>query len=112
MADNVRVAVRVRPFNAREVAAGSRNIITINKALQQTIIENPETGEKKDFTFDFSYNSHVPRDDPEYASQTTVWEDLGVSVLDCAWNGFNVSLFAYGQVGAGTCCGMFSAPGL
>lgn len=50
------------------------------------------------FTFDFSYNSFVPRDDPAYASQDTVWNDIGVGVLKNAYEGFNCSLFAYGQV--------------
>ena len=39
--------------------------------------------------------------DPEFASQDTVWNDLGIKVLEHAWEGFNVSLFAYGQTGAG-----------
>jgi hypothetical protein len=39
------------------------------------------------FTFDYSYNSFVPRDDSEYASQNTVWNDIGVSVLDNAYQG-------------------------
>jgi hypothetical protein len=67
-----------------------------------------------------SYNSFAPSSDPEHASQQTVWEDIGVKVrervrlglvhfgrltlkcekvLEHAWNGFNVSLFAYGQTG-------------
>ena len=44
-------------------------------------------GKEHKFTFDFSYNSFVPRDDPDYASQTTVWEDLGVGVLQNAFDG-------------------------
>jgi len=50
--------------------------------------------ETKRFTFDYSYNSFLPKDDPNYASQETVWDDLGTSVLDSAWEGYNVSLFA------------------
>ncbi len=42
---------------------------------------------EKQFTFDYSYNSFVPRDDPEYASQDTVWRDIGVAVLENAYNG-------------------------
>jgi hypothetical protein len=44
-------------------------------------------GKEKSFTFDFSYNSFVPRDDPEYASQDTVWRDIGVGVLTNAYQG-------------------------
>ncbi|GLD98628.1 hypothetical protein PINS_up007345 [Pythium insidiosum] len=53
---------------------------------QQTIITDPETGVEKAFTFDYSYNSFVPSDDPDFASQDTVWNDIGikVSTMDCA----------------------------
>jgi hypothetical protein len=71
------------------------------KETQQTIITDPETGAEKIFTFDYSYNSFLPSDDPDFASQDTVWDDLGVKVLEHAWQGFNVSLFAYGQTGSG-----------
>ena len=36
-----------------------------------------------------------------YASQSMVFDDLGKSVLDNAFLGFNCSLFAYGQTGSG-----------
>jgi kinesin family member 1 len=48
-----------------------------------------------------SYNSFAPEADPDFASQDTVWNDIGIKVLEHAWNGFNVSLFAYGQTGSG-----------
>uniref|UniRef100_H3G803 Kinesin-like protein n=1 Tax=Phytophthora ramorum TaxID=164328 RepID=H3G803_PHYRM len=98
---NVQVAVRVRPFNEREKSMESTSCIRMVKETQQTIITDPETNVEKVFTFDYSYNSFAPPSEPEHASQQTVWEDIGVKVLEHAWNGFNVSLFAYGQTGAG-----------
>jgi kinesin family protein 1 len=53
------------------------------------------------FSFDFSYNSFLARDDPEYATQAQVYGDLGVGILNNAFEGYNCSLFAYGQTGAG-----------
>eukprot|EP00753_Platysulcus_tardus_P020392 PLAT8018.2.p1 GENE.PLAT8018.2~~PLAT8018.2.p1 ORF type:complete len:1234 (-),score=747.63 PLAT8018.2:64-3765(-) len=100
MSDNVRVAVRVRPFNGREKAMNAVCCIKMNKETQQTMIVHEDGSERK-FTFDFSYNSFVDSDHPDYASQQIVYEDLGVDVLNNAWKGFNVSLFAYGQTGAG-----------
>lgn len=41
MADNVKVAVRVRPFNKREIERDASCVITMNKATQQTAITNP-----------------------------------------------------------------------
>ena len=36
----------------------------------KTIITNPANQVEKAFTFDFSYNSFVPKDHANYASQT------------------------------------------
>jgi hypothetical protein len=65
-----------------------------------TIITHPETGQEKNFTYDFSYDSFDSKAEG-FASQETVWKDLGYIVLDNAWEGYNVTLFAYGQTGAG-----------
>ncbi len=57
MADeNVKVAVRTRPFNQREKDAKSKLIVQMNGP--QTIITDPKTNEEKKFAFDFSYWSH------------------------------------------------------
>ncbi|MES1911981.1 MAG: hypothetical protein MHM6MM_004331 [Cercozoa sp. M6MM] len=106
---SVRVAVRVRPFNSREVNMKSKLVIGMNGA--QTTIKDPETGQVKTFTFDFSYWSHdgykeesdglLVATKPKYATQQIVFDDLGKDILDNAWKGFNCSLFAYGQTGSG-----------
>ena len=65
MADNVKVAVRVRPFNSREKERDASCIIQMNGNV--TSITNPENGEVKNFAFDYSYWSHAPADN--FASQ-------------------------------------------
>ena len=96
--EKVKVAVRVRPFNGREKDRGSKCVIDMQDKLTKII--NPANNETKSFTFDFSYWSHDPSH-PNYASQKTVFNDLGTLVLENAWAGYNVSLFAYGQTGSG-----------
>jgi len=106
---SVRVAVRVRPFNSREITMNAKLIIGMDGPL--TTIMNPETQKERPFTFDFSYWSHdsfrVDEDgechavDPKYATQRKVFNDLGQDVLDSAFEGYNSTLFAYGQTGAG-----------
>ena len=44
MADNVRVAVRVRPFNQRERDHDAKCIIRMDPHTQSTVIVNPEDG--------------------------------------------------------------------
>ena len=87
---------------------------------ETTIIYDPHTGTKKKFTFDHSYWSHdgfitdpetkiFVKDKPEsiYASQIKVFNDLGVEVLDNAFDGFHTCLFAYGQTGSGKSYSIF-----
>ncbi|TYZ58847.1 hypothetical protein PybrP1_000483 [[Pythium] brassicae (nom. inval.)] len=81
MSENVQVAVRVRPFNEREKLLLSTPCIKMVKETHQTIITDPETNAEKPFTFDYSYNSFVDADDPDHASQDTVWDDIGVKVI-------------------------------
>ena len=52
------------------------------------------------FTFDFSHWSHA-RQDPHFAGQDKVFNDLGSDVVKQAFNGYNVCVFAYGQTGSG-----------
>lgn len=109
MAEAVKVAVRIRPFNGREKDRNSKCCIEMNGA--QTTITDPDSGEAKDFAFDFSYWSHdgfheddtgaLIGDTDKYATQRKVFDDLGQGVLKNAQQGFNCSLFAYGQTGAG-----------
>ena len=53
---SVKVAVRLRPFNPRETELGSKLIIEMNN--NTTKIKDPESGDKRDFTFDYSFWSH------------------------------------------------------
>jgi len=55
--DNVKVAVRVRPYNSREKERDARCIIEM--AGGTTSITNPDTGEVKSFSFDYSYWRYI-----------------------------------------------------
>lgn len=43
----------------------------------------------------------VQTDDPCFASQNQVYNDIGKEMLQHAFEGYNVCIFAYGQTGAG-----------
>jgi kinesin family protein 1 len=109
---SVKVAVRVRPYNAREKTMASQCIIEMDGNM--TKITDPSSGKDKKFYFDYSYWSHdgfTTEDDTGvlvkdssssiYASQRNVFDDLGIEVLDNAWQGYHTCLFAYGQTGSG-----------
>uniref|UniRef100_A0A8C4WJZ1 Kinesin-like protein n=1 Tax=Gopherus evgoodei TaxID=1825980 RepID=A0A8C4WJZ1_9SAUR len=90
-----------------EKVAKVRNIKVDNR------LEGPwDTTEKiVAFGFDFCYWSVDP-EDPKYASQEVVFQDLGTSVLSGAFKGYNICLFAYGQTGSGKTYTMMGTPGI
>ncbi|XP_075332649.1 kinesin-like protein KIF1B isoform X15 [Odontesthes bonariensis] len=98
---SVKVAVRVRPFNTRETSKDSKCIIQMQG--NTTTILNPKAPKEpaKTFSFDYSYWSHTTPEDPSFASQTRVFNDIGKEMLEHAFEGYNVCIFAYGQTGAG-----------
>ncbi|KAM4016112.1 kinesin-like protein KIF1B isoform 17-T23 [Anomaloglossus baeobatrachus] len=98
---SVKVAVRVRPFNNRELGKESKCIIQMQG--NSTSILNPKNPKEpaKSFSFDYSYWSHTSPDDPSFASQSRVYNDIGKEMLEHAFEGYNVCIFAYGQTGAG-----------
>ncbi|GAN07760.1 kinesin-like protein [Mucor ambiguus] len=102
---NIKVVVRCRPMNAREIARGAVGLIRMDG--NQTIISRPpdqrtgkESEDIKAFTFDKSYWS-ADKNDPRYADQQTVYNDMGEELLDHAFDGYNCCIFAYGQTGSG-----------
>ncbi|OWF37465.1 Kinesin-like protein KLP6 [Mizuhopecten yessoensis] len=82
---------------------------------EENITDPSGSDEPRKFTFDFSYWSHdgckenngYYEPDPsqpngkKFADQKSVYNDLGVGVLENAWGGYNSTLFAYGQTGSG-----------
>ncbi|KAL7991317.1 hypothetical protein Chor_015573 [Crotalus horridus] len=94
--------------NIREQELDAKFIISMEK--NQTKITNlkiPEGGtgdlgreRTKIFTYDFSYFSADP-ERPNYASQEMVFNNLGIDVLQSAFEGYNACIFAYGQTGSG-----------
>ncbi|XP_072548482.1 kinesin-like protein KIF1C [Salminus brasiliensis] len=101
MASSVKVAVRVRPFNNREINRNAKCVIQMQD--KSTCIINPKQPKDapKNFTFDYSYWSHSTAEDPTFASQRQVYLDIGEEMLLHSFEGYNVCIFAYGQTGAG-----------
>ena len=99
-ATKVKVAVRGRPFNRREKALDTSCVVEMEGG--QTILHHPEEQGKnpKSFAFDHCFNSLSPND-PQFASQEDVFDQLGKGILENAFNGYNACIFAYGQTGSG-----------
>ncbi|XP_060516380.1 kinesin-like protein KIF13A isoform X2 [Cylas formicarius] len=102
--DKIKVAVRLRPFNRRELEMGTQSVVEMEQ--QQTILHQPSTLDKverkqpKTFAFDHCFCSVDPGD-RKFASQEVVFDSLGRDILDNAFQGYNACIFAYGQTGSG-----------
>ena len=96
MADNIRIAVRVRPFAPHE--KGQECIIDMNG--KTTTIRNPEDDETKDFQFNNCFWSHDNSKGGIFSNKDLM-KVVGEEILGNAYSGFNATIFAYGQTGAG-----------
>uniref|UniRef100_V9I754 Kinesin-like protein unc-104 n=1 Tax=Apis cerana TaxID=7461 RepID=V9I754_APICE len=100
---SVKVAVRVRPFNNREISREAQCIIEMSGSTTSILNPKAPPGSKdsvKSFNYDYSYFSMDPND-ANYSSQLMVYKDIGEEMLEHAFEGYNVCIFAYGQTGAG-----------
>lgn len=86
-----------------ELARGAKPLIRMSG--NQTFLDPPEAGSQQDtkraterkpmaFSFDKSYWSAGPRDEPGYCSQQTLYDDLGKELLDHGFAGFNACILA------------------
>ncbi|XP_057661788.1 kinesin-like protein KIF13B isoform X5 [Diorhabda carinulata] len=102
--DKIKVAVRLRPFNRRELEMRAPSVVDIEK--DQTILHQPTSLDKMDrkqpktFAFDHCFCSVDPTK-KDFASQEVVFDCLGRDILDNAFQGYNACIFAYGQTGSG-----------
>ena len=86
--DNIKVIIRIRPKIEREYSSLANNIITDNSSL---IIQTRK--EKKYFTFDYIAN--------EDSSQSEIFTKCAKDICDSILEGYNGTIFVYGQTGAG-----------
>eukprot|EP00659_Diplonema_papillatum_P017462 gene17462-26846_t len=111
---NVVVTVRVRPIvlglgSRREEEAGEfATCVNVKDGKQITIEDPTDRGlKKRSFTYDYAFDSLADRSSPAYASQESVFNDLGVLTLTNAFQGYNTCIFAYGQTSSGKTYTMF-----
>ena len=107
-AEAVQVAVRVRPFNGREMQSALVPVVTMDHSERLVTLLKSQTQHgtvsgPKSFRFDhvfWSMDCADARGNPP-ATQADVFEAIGEPVVDHAFNGFNACILAYGQTGSG-----------
>ncbi|XP_062473971.1 kinesin-like protein KIF13A isoform X2 [Pezoporus occidentalis] len=102
----VKVAVRVRPMNRRELDLNTKCIVEMegNQTVLHPPPSNTKQGERKPpkvFAFDHCFWSMDESNTTKYAGQEVVFKCLGEGILEKAFQGYNACIFAYGQTGSG-----------
>ncbi|KAK3790069.1 hypothetical protein RRG08_038766 [Elysia crispata] len=94
--DNVRVVVRTRPLNDKEVSTNCSEVVKIDEVRGTVTVKNPQGGSSeppKTFTFDIVFGPNC--------KQLDVYNKVARPVVDCVLEGYNGTIFAYGQTGTG-----------
>ncbi len=90
----VKVVLRCRPMNSTEKEAGRKRVVDMNGATGQIRLTNPQVNEPpKEFTFDGAYNWE--------SKQVDVYDGTCRPIVEQVLEGFNGTVFAYGQTGTG-----------
>ncbi|NXV19533.1 KIF3C protein, partial [Cepphus grylle] len=92
----LKVVARCRPMSRKEEAAGYERVLELDVKLGQVSIRNPRAapGElPKTFTFDAVYDAS--------SKQADLYDETVRPLIDSVLQGFNGTIFAYGQTGTG-----------
>jgi len=96
--DTVLVAVRCRPLNSRETEDARERIVLMSSGTSVAVAQPGGSGmraveEAKTFTFDRVYDWN--------STQESLFEECGKPIVDAVMEGYNGTIFAYGQTGTG-----------
>ncbi|CAF1319830.1 unnamed protein product [Adineta ricciae] len=100
--ESVRVVVRCRPMNDKEQEKGCERVVEIDAQRRQVSIRRPMTDgsagrgggdDSHNFYFDAVYDWN--------SEQKNVYEQTARALVDSVMEGFNGTIFAYGQTGTG-----------
>lgn len=92
----VKVVVRCRPLQEKELKKGYERVVEMNTKRGTIEIRNPKlppSDPKKTFTFDTVYDWN--------SKQRDLYEETFRDLVDNVLQGFNGTIFAYGQTGTG-----------
>ncbi len=93
MSEKVKVAVRCRPKNENEKKKKVENVIKVDESRREIFIFNSVKNQKKTFTFDYVYGFN--------SKQSDIYEDCAYGIVESVIEGYNGTIFAYGQTGTG-----------
>ncbi|GJQ75337.1 kinesin-2C [Trypoxylus dichotomus] len=93
MAENVKVIVRCRPMNKREIDLNCKCIIKMRDCTTEIWDPNDGPSLPKSFTFDSVYGQN--------SCTETIYNDICYPLVESVLEGYNSTIFVYGQTGCG-----------
>lgn len=98
----VKVVIRCRPMSRQEIVDQRESIVDMDIKEGVARVRRPQTQEFKDFTFDAVYDDHTV--------QTQFYDQTGYAIVESVMDGYNGTIFAYGQTGTGKTHTMVGPP--
>lgn len=96
--ENIRVAVRFRPYNKKEEAKDTKYHIRLDP--KQNLLEISENGDEiQQFAYDHVFENT--------ASQEKIFDTVAKNAIDWVCQGYNATIFAYGSTSSGKSYTMF-----
>ena len=87
----VKVAIRVRPMNKHEIEQKSTECVEVD--TQNNTVSVSSNKGTKTFQFDYVY--------PKETTQRDIYDQVAFPIVDSIFQGYNGTVFAYGQTGCG-----------
>ena len=91
--ESVKVMVRCRPLNNLEQQINPQICVLVDSQTNQVQLTNPKEKTQKMFSFDYVFDSSIP--------QYQIYEKSTFSLVESVVEGYNGTIFAYGQTGCG-----------
>ena len=89
--ESVKVAVRCRPLSKKELEKNYKNIIRVESKESSIYIQGPQGNVQ--FTYDYAF--------PENCNQEEIYDMTSAQIVAGVLEGYNGTIFAYGQTGTG-----------
>ncbi|XP_002044329.2 kinesin-like protein KIF17 isoform X1 [Drosophila sechellia] len=93
MSENIKVVVRCRPMNQTEKKGNCQNIVEIDEFTVSVTNPSARRSQQKKFIFDSVYNMKT--------NTEVIYDEMCYSLVESAIEGYNGTIFAYGQTGCG-----------
>ena len=101
--ETVKVMVRVRPMNSKEKGLNCQRIVGVDRTNNQVELARPDgAGPAKDFAYDSVYDVD--------SEQQAVYDESAFPLVESVIQGYNGTIFAYGQTGCGKTHTMLGVP--